>query len=146
MDLFELKKITEGQYRKESLVFHVYEKKGEKHFELVINHISSNSISLRYFSKIWTLFFVTIIIRCVNSHRTKTHDPCRAKYTLNIDDTVKQLIIEDENQSKKQSQKRFKLIDRKNQALFDTNNFTLICKKLVSGKFWITKFIFYDNF
>ena len=75
------------------------------------------------------LFFVIIVIRCVNSHKTKTHDHCRARYTLHIDDTIKQLIIEDENQSKKQSQKRFKLIDRKNPALFIVSNYNLTCKK-----------------
>ena len=47
MDLFVLKKITEGQYRRESLVFHVYETKCEKNFELTIDRIFSKSISLR---------------------------------------------------------------------------------------------------
>ena len=75
------------------------------------------------------LFFVIIFIRCVNSRKTKTHEPCRARYTLHINDTIEQLIIGDEIQSKKQSQKRFKLIDRKNPALFIVSNYNLTCKK-----------------
>ena len=47
MDNFELKKITEGKYRKESLVFHIYDSAKDKDFELATDHINRNTITLR---------------------------------------------------------------------------------------------------
>ena len=49
MDNFILKKVTEGQRRKETLVFHIYDSTSDKNFELVIDHVNRNSITLRYF-------------------------------------------------------------------------------------------------
>ena len=51
-----------------------------------------------------------------------------------MNDNIKQLIIVDEIQATKQSQRRFKLIDRQNEALFQPSNYQIICKKCHPGK------------
>ena len=75
MDNFELLKITEGKNRKESLVFHVKDLK-RKDLSAKFDHIEV------IFLVILQINHVTIVIRCLNSWSTKSHDPCRAHYTV----------------------------------------------------------------
>ena len=48
MDNFELLNVTEGKNRRESLVFHVIETVKKRHFELLIEHVCQNTLTLRF--------------------------------------------------------------------------------------------------
>ena len=61
MDLVELKKITEGQKRRESLVYHIIETHTGKNFELATDHVHQSIITLRYFF-IRAFIFLIILI------------------------------------------------------------------------------------
>ena len=65
----------------------------------------------------------------MNSWKTKWHNSCRARYTVIFGDKIKQFITQNEDQSKKHSQKRFKLISLEHEALKDPLNYQIICKK-----------------
>ena len=65
----------------------------------------------------------------MNSWKTKWHNSCRARYTVIFGDKIKQFITQNKDQSKKHSQKRFKLISLEHEALKDPLNYQIICKK-----------------
>ena len=63
----------------------------------------------------------------MNSWKTKWHDNCKASYTVNVSAQIKELIVQNEERSKKDARKRFKLISLESKALFDPLNYQLIC-------------------
>ena len=65
----------------------------------------------------------------MNSWKTKWHDSCRARYTVIFGDKIKELVVPNEDKSKKDSKKRFKLITYEHEALKDPFNYQIICKK-----------------
>ena len=77
MDHFELLKITEGKNRKQSLVFHIVDHQKEKHYELLIDHVCQNTFCF-----------------------------CWARYTVIFGDKIKELIVLNEDKSKKDYKKK----------------------------------------
>ena len=47
MENYELKKVTQGKNRKQSLVFHVYDKVRRQDYELLIANVCQNTLNLR---------------------------------------------------------------------------------------------------
>ena len=134
MDRYELKRITQGKFRKASLVFHVVDQKLRRNYELLVDHINSNSFTLRCVKfDVWRfkrVLMVTLLFRCLNSWKSKSHEACKARYTLFFNNDIKQLIVKDETGSKKKISKVvFKLVELDNDVLYDHNNYTLACKK-----------------
>ena len=64
----------------------------------------------------------------MNSWKTKWHDSCKARYTVTFGDKVKEFVTLNEDKSKKDSKKRFKLISHEHEALKDPLNYQVICK------------------
>ena len=48
MDNLELKKVTQGEGRQASLVLHIFDIKNERNYEMVINHVCHDTLTLRY--------------------------------------------------------------------------------------------------
>ena len=43
MDNYELKKVTQGKNRRQSLIFHVYDNVKRQDYELLIDHVCQNT-------------------------------------------------------------------------------------------------------
>ena len=52
MEGLEIKSITMGKYRKASLIYHLLEFQTCRNYEMIIDHVNRNSITLRLVSNI----------------------------------------------------------------------------------------------
>ena len=57
MEGFEIKEITQARLRNSSIIFHFLELQTGRNFELYIDHVNKNSITLRLVSNIEFLNF-----------------------------------------------------------------------------------------
>ena len=65
----------------------------------------------------------------MNSWKNKWHDTCKARYTLTFGDKIKEHIVQNEEKSKTDLKKRYKLVTFEHPDLFDPLNYAVMSKK-----------------
>ena len=63
MEGFEIKSITMGKYRRGSIIYHLLEHQTRRNYEMIIDHVHKNSITLRLVSNI-KQFLVLMALNC----------------------------------------------------------------------------------
>ena len=64
MEGFEIKTISMGKYRRGSIVYHLLERQTSRNFEMIIDHVSKNTITLRLVSNI-ELVLILMALNCI---------------------------------------------------------------------------------
>ena len=130
MERHEIKRITQGKFKNRSLIFHLLDDRNN--FEFLVSNVNMKSFNLRlvmlnliYLSQIYE---TNNMFSCSNYRAKKDQPACHSVFTVKVSEPIQNLIKGDERKEGTSQKKKFKLMDFTNAALYDTNNYQLVCQ------------------